>query len=75
MALTSFDKKYLGQLELVLEILPWIAKEGSFALKGGTAINLFEHGLPRLSDARGRYATCPYTQKRRKYWSGTLKCL
>jgi hypothetical protein len=49
MALTSFDKKYLGQLGLVLEILPWIAKEGSFALKGGTAINLFERGLPRLS--------------------------
>jgi hypothetical protein len=49
MALTSLDEKYLGQLGLVLEILPWIAKEGSFALKGGTAINLFERGLPRLS--------------------------
>ncbi|MDR1132977.1 MAG: nucleotidyl transferase AbiEii/AbiGii toxin family protein [Synergistaceae bacterium] len=49
MALTSFDKKYLDQLGLVLEILPWIAREGSFALKGGTAINLFERGLPRLS--------------------------
>jgi hypothetical protein len=49
MALTPFDKKYLTQLGLVLEILPWIAKEGSFALKGGTAINLFERGLPRLS--------------------------
>jgi hypothetical protein len=49
MALTSFGQKYLDQLGLVLEILPWIAKEGSFALKGGTAINLFERGLPRLS--------------------------
>jgi predicted nucleotidyltransferase component of viral defense system len=49
MALIPFDKKYLEQLGLVLEILPWIAKEGSFALKGGTAINLFERGLPRLS--------------------------
>jgi hypothetical protein len=49
MALTSFDKKYLRQLELVLQTLPLIAKEGSFALKGGTAINLFERGLPRLS--------------------------
>ncbi|GHS99894.1 hypothetical protein AGMMS50276_24430 [Synergistales bacterium] len=49
MALTSFDEKYLNQLNLVLQILPVIAREGTFALKGGTAINLFERGLPRLS--------------------------
>jgi|TARA_B100001059_G_scaffold98279_2_gene97886 Nucleotidyl transferase AbiEii toxin, Type IV TA system len=32
-----------------VDILPLLACEASFALKGGTAINLFEHYLPRLS--------------------------
>lgn len=49
MALKSFDKRYLDQLNLVLQILPVIEREGTFVLKGGTAINLFERGLPRLS--------------------------
>jgi hypothetical protein len=31
-----------------VEILPMLAQEPRFALKGGTAINLFEHDLPRL---------------------------
>ncbi|WP_255363972.1 nucleotidyl transferase AbiEii/AbiGii toxin family protein [Dyella sp. 333MFSha] len=30
-------------------MLPVLAQEPRFALKGGTAINLFEHDLPRLS--------------------------
>ncbi len=33
----------------MVEILPVLVQEPSFALKGGTAINLFEHDLPRLS--------------------------
>ena len=49
MELNSFNEVYFSQLHLVLKILPSIAKEGTFALKGGTAINLFERGLPRLS--------------------------
>lgn len=49
MVLKSFDKRYLDQLNLVLQILPTIEHEGTFTLKGGTAINLFERGLPRLS--------------------------
>jgi len=49
MGLNPFDEIYMNQLRLVLRILPSIAREGTFALKGGTAINLFERGLPRLS--------------------------
>lgn len=40
---------YEEQVKLLVRILPYIAKEESFALKGGTAINLFVRDLPRLS--------------------------
>jgi predicted nucleotidyltransferase component of viral defense system len=41
--------KYKAQVDLLLTILPLVAKEKSFALKGGTAINLFVREMPRLS--------------------------
>ena len=41
--------RYLAQVRLLLSILPEIARETAFALKGGTAINLFYRDLPRLS--------------------------
>jgi len=41
--------KYHAQVDLLLSILPHVAKENSLALKGGTAINLFERDMPRLS--------------------------
>jgi predicted nucleotidyltransferase component of viral defense system len=41
--------QYRAQVNLLLQILPYIAKEEIFALKGGTAINLFVRDLPRLS--------------------------
>ncbi len=41
--------KYNSQVKLLLDVLPFIAKENIFALKGGTAINLFVRDLPRLS--------------------------
>lgn len=34
---------------MLVKILPFIAKETCFAIKGGTAINLFYRDLPRLS--------------------------
>lgn len=37
------------QVDLLLRTVPFIAKEKCFALKGGTAINLFFRDLPRLS--------------------------
>jgi predicted nucleotidyltransferase component of viral defense system len=40
---------YREQVSLLLRILPIIAREEAFALKGGTAINLFIRDLPRLS--------------------------
>lgn len=40
---------YRAQVELLLRVLPYVAKEKIFALKGGTAINLFVRNLPRLS--------------------------
>lgn len=40
---------YEAQVSLLVRILPYVAKEPIFALKGGTAINLFYRDLPRLS--------------------------
>lgn len=40
---------YKAQVELLLDILPYVAKEKCFALKGGTAINMFIWDMPRLS--------------------------
>jgi predicted nucleotidyltransferase component of viral defense system len=40
---------YKKQVELLLNVLPFIEQEKCFALKGGTAINLFVRNMPRLS--------------------------
>ena len=40
---------YRAQVDLLLQVLPYVAKEKIFALKGGTAINLFVREMPRLS--------------------------
>lgn len=40
---------YYRQVRLLTRILPIVAQETCFALKGGTAINLFVRDLPRLS--------------------------
>jgi hypothetical protein len=40
---------FYQQAELLLEVLPIVAKHEVFALKGGTAINFFVRDLPRLS--------------------------
>lgn len=42
-------ESYKAQVDLLLTVLPYISKEKSFALKGGTAINLFVRDMPRLS--------------------------
>ena len=47
--LDQWDRRYTDRVRLLVEILPVLAQEPHFALKGGTAINLFEHDLPRLS--------------------------
>ena len=45
----NFANGYAQQLSLVVDVLPYVAAETDFALKGGTAINLFFRDLPRLS--------------------------
>lgn len=41
--------QYHQQVQLLLQLLPYVAEHESFALKGGTAINLFFRNFPRLS--------------------------
>lgn len=43
------NNRYYKQVQLLLRILPFIASQSCFALKGGTAINLFVRDFPRLS--------------------------
>ncbi len=43
------NNHYRAQVELLLRILPYVAQEQNLALKGGTAINMFERPMPRLS--------------------------
>jgi len=45
----TFDARYADQVRLLLRVLPLVAEEKDFALKGGTAINLFVRDMPRLS--------------------------
>jgi hypothetical protein len=40
---------YKAQVELLIRCLPAVAGAPEFALKGGTAINLFLRDMPRLS--------------------------
>jgi hypothetical protein len=41
--------RYKAQVELLVRAIPIVAEEPDFALKGGTAINLFYRDMPRLS--------------------------
>jgi predicted nucleotidyltransferase component of viral defense system len=42
-------EQYLRQVNLLLNVIPEVAKVTCFALHGGTAINLFVLDMPRLS--------------------------
>lgn len=45
----AIDERYRRQVALLVRTLPIVAQERCFALKGGTAINLFVRDMPRLS--------------------------
>jgi len=45
----AVNEAYRDQVALLMRIIPLVAEEDVFALKGGTAINLFVRDLPRLS--------------------------
>ena len=42
-------ERYAAQVRLLVRLIPYVAEETDFALKGGTAINLFYRNLPRYS--------------------------
>lgn len=43
------NRAYIDTVKLLLDVAPDVFREPVFALKGGTAINLFLHDMPRLS--------------------------
>lgn len=43
------DSPYFKQVQLMLRVMPHVMGEDCFALKGGTAINLYVRDMPRLS--------------------------
>jgi predicted nucleotidyltransferase component of viral defense system len=43
------SEQYRHQVALLIETIPFVAAGPDFALKGGTAINLFHRDMPRLS--------------------------
>jgi predicted nucleotidyltransferase component of viral defense system len=43
------DKAYVDTVRLILSVLPELFRGPLFAMKGGTALNLFVHDMPRLS--------------------------
>lgn len=45
----AFLDTYQQQVTLLMRVVPFVAEERIFALKGGTAINLFVRDMPRLS--------------------------
>lgn len=45
----AFLDTYQQQVALLVRVVPFVAEERIFALKGGTAINLFVRDMPRLS--------------------------
>lgn len=45
----AFTERYRRQVALLIRTIPIVATEPCFALKGGTAINLFIRNMPRLS--------------------------
>lgn len=45
----AIAESYRKQVALLMRTVPFVAREKEFALKGGTAINLFVRDMPRLS--------------------------
>jgi len=43
------NQQYVDTVRLLLAVAPVMFRSPRFALKGGTALNLFAHDMPRLS--------------------------
>jgi len=66
-------RRYKRQVALLLKVLPIISKETDFALHGGTAINLFQRNMPRLSvDIDLTY--CQLLTEKLRLWVSTRSC-
>ena len=56
------NETYHAQVDLLLRVLPHVAAEACFALKGGTALNLFVRDMPHPPCAcrlTSTWPTCP----------------
>ena len=52
--MNNWHNRYAERVKLLVDILPTVAEEKRFALKGGTAINLFEQEPSSLGLAKKR---------------------
>jgi len=43
------NRSYVDTVNLMLDVAPHVFRGPHFAMKGGTALNLFVHDMPRLS--------------------------
>lgn len=57
---------YRAQIELLIRCLPAVASAPDFAIKGGTAINLFLRDMPRMSveTSTSPISRCPVATRR-----------
>ena len=54
------NESYRAQVRLMLDLLPLVAEETAFALKGGTAINFFVRDMPSCRST-STSPTCRWT--------------
>lgn len=70
------DPKFFNQVELLLQVLPVLIEGTPFALKGGTAINLFLRNMPRFSiDIDLAYTAIESRKETLLYFNSTLPIL
>jgi len=53
----AWSNPFIDQVRLLVAILPIVAKQSCFALKGGTAIKWKMHNLSRMHPAKRLQAT------------------
>jgi predicted nucleotidyltransferase component of viral defense system len=65
------DRAYIETARLMLLVAPQVFRAPDFAMKGGTALNIFLHDMPRLSvDIDVALPTTPHRATRRFRLSG-----
>ena len=69
----KWNNPYFRQVQLLVAVLPLVAKESCFALKGGTAINLSacsDSGARHLASDRSRSRSEPELNRELRLLSG-----